>query len=130
MQTASYSLNVPLTLDPDYRVAVGLVAIGATVALWSWPMGLGLGALAVFLGWQTTVLRWTFTETAVVLTRQGQPLREFPYSDWQDWYLFWPGLPVILFFRENNRIHFVPVLFDPVALRRYLTHYCPPRETH
>jgi len=129
MQTTSPALTVPLTLAPDYRVAVGLAAVGATVAVWSWPTGLGLGVLAGFLGWQTTVLRWTFTETAVVLTRNGQPLRAFPYQDWQDWYMFWPGLPVILFFRENDRIHFVPVLFDPVALRRYLAHYCPPRET-
>ena len=55
MQTTSPTLTVPLTLAPDYRVAVGLAAVGATVAVWSWPTGLGLGVLAGFLGWQTTV---------------------------------------------------------------------------
>ncbi|MEN9216981.1 MAG: DUF3119 family protein [Gloeomargarita sp. HHBFW_bins_162] len=128
MQTTTSALTVPFTLDPDYRVAVGVAAIGLTVGFWSWPTGVTLGALAAFLAWQTTVLRLTFTETAVVLTRNGQPLREFPYRDWQDWYVFWPGVPVILFFREVHSIHFVPVLFDPAALRRYLTHYCPRTE--
>ncbi|MEN9213633.1 MAG: DUF3119 family protein [Gloeomargarita sp. DG02_4_bins_56] len=128
MPTTSPTLTVPLTLDPDYRVAVGLAGIALGVGWVSWPTGLVLAAMAAFLGWQTTVLRLTFTETAVVLTRNGQPLRAFPYQDWQDWYLFWPGLPVILFFREVHSIHFVPVLFDPVTLRRYLTYYCPPTQ--
>ncbi|APB32310.1 hypothetical protein GlitD10_0009 [Gloeomargarita lithophora Alchichica-D10] len=128
MQTTSPALAVPFTLNPDYRVALGLAGMGLAVTAWSWPTGLGLGAMAAFLGWQSAVLRLTFTETAVVLTRNGAPLREFPYRDWQDWYLFWPGLPVILFFREVHSIHFVPVLFDPLALSRYLAHYCPPTE--
>lgn len=128
MPTTSPSLAVPLTLNPDYRVVLGLAGLGLVVAVWSWPIGLGLGAVAAFLAWQATVLRWTFTDTAVVLTRHDQLLREFPYRDWQDWYLFWPGLPVILFFREVHSIHFVPVLFDPMTLSRYLAHYCPPTE--
>lgn len=130
MPTTSPSLTVPWTLTPDYRVAVGLAGMGLAVGFWSWPTGLALGTMAAFLGWQTNVLRLTFTDTAVVLTRNDQPLREFPYQDWQDWYLFWPGLPVILFFREVHSIHFVPVLFDPAALSRYLAHYCPPTEAH
>ncbi|MCS6782802.1 MAG: DUF3119 family protein [Gloeomargarita sp. SKYBB_i_bin120] len=125
METTAAPYCVPYTLNPDYRVAAGVAVMGLVGAAWSWPLGLALVGLAAFLAWQTTTLRWTFTETAVVLTRYGQTIRTFPYADWRDWSLFWPGVPVVLFFREVHSIHFVPVLFDPVALTRYLTHYCP-----
>ncbi|MCS7030158.1 MAG: DUF3119 family protein [Gloeomargarita sp. SKYG116] len=125
MSTASVPLTVPYTLNPDYRVAVGLAALGLAVMPWSWPVGAVCEAMTAFLAWQTTTLRWTFTETAVVLTRNGQPIRTFPYAEWQDWYLFWPRVPVVLFFREVRSIHFVPVLFDPAALTCYLNYYCP-----
>ncbi|MEN9227697.1 MAG: DUF3119 family protein [Gloeomargarita sp. HHBFW_bins_205] len=130
VETTAPALPLPYTLNPDYRLAASLAVVGLVVTPWSWPVGVGCTALAAFLAWQTATLRWTFTATAVVLTRNGQPIRTFPYAEWQDWYLFWPRLPVVLFFREVRSIHFVPVLFDPVALTQYLNRYCPSMGAH
>jgi len=47
--------------------------------------------------------------------------------------MIFPGIPGILFFREVNSPHFVPILFDPVTLLEQLRlrvgHLELPKET-
>ncbi|MFM7424122.1 MAG: DUF3119 family protein, partial [Elainella sp.] len=70
-----------------------------------------------------------FTETALEVWRGATCIRRFPYQDWQNWRLFWFNFPVLLYFREVNSIHFLPILFNPGQLRTCLEQRCPTVET-
>ncbi|MFM9111334.1 MAG: DUF3119 family protein [Prochlorococcaceae cyanobacterium] len=122
------------TLPPSASVALGVILVGgaalAAAGLAGAPPPLLAAAglpllLGVFLLLQTWLLRLDFSADALrVLSRQRE-IRRFPYADWQAWRLFWPGLPVLFYFRETRSIHLLPVLFDPTALRRQLHHHLP-----
>jgi len=113
-------------LAPHPGVALGLIGLGAAclALLPLWPAAPWLaGTVAVFglfLLLQTALLRLEFTGDSLLVWRQASLLRAFPYAEWLGWRVFWPGLPVLLFFREQRSIHLLPVLFDPVGLRRQL----------
>jgi hypothetical protein len=84
-----------------------------------------VSAFGLFLLLQTAVLRLEFGADALLVRRQDQLLRRFPYSDWMGWRLFWPGLPALFYFREERSIHLLPVLFDPVTLQSQLRQRLP-----
>ena len=52
--------------------------------------------------------------------QNGRELRRFPYDQWLTWRLFAPWLPGLLYFRETQSIHFLPILFSPKQLREQL----------
>jgi len=113
-------------LAPSVGVPIGVVMVGAA-CLGLWPVWSGAPWLAgivavfgLFLLLQTALLRLEFTGDSLLVWRQASLLRAFPYAEWLGWRVFWPGLPVLLFFREQRSIHLLPVLFDPVGLRRQL----------
>jgi len=54
------------------------------------------------------------------VARQDTLLRRFPYSDWLGWTLFWPGLPVLFYFRDQKSIHLLQMLFDARVLQQQL----------
>ena len=84
----------------------------------------------LFLMLQTALLRLRFESEALVVTRSGDEIRRFPYSDWMSWRVFWPAVPVLFYFREVNSIHFLPMLFDANALNEQLTTRIGPSGTH
>jgi len=43
-------------------------------------------------------------------------IRRFP-QEWQNWQIFWPGVPILFYFKEVKSIHFLPILFDPKTLK-------------
>jgi hypothetical protein len=117
------------TLAPNAAVAAGVILLGIAALGASWALGAGTWLLAIaglpllfglFLLLQTWLLRLEFTATALRVLRSGQEIRRFPYDDWLAWRVFWPGLPVLLYFRETRSLHLLPVLFDPVALHEQL----------
>ena len=69
---------------------------------------------------QARLLRLEFASEDLVVWRGDKEIRRFPYAAWLGWRLFWPGLPVIFYFREERSIHLLPVLFDATALREQL----------
>jgi hypothetical protein len=83
-------------------------------------LALGISVLGLFLLLQTVLLRLEFTADALLVRRQDALLRRFPYDDWLGWTLFWPGLPVVFYFREQRSIHLLPVLFNSATLRSQL----------
>lgn len=119
------------TLSPHYGVALAVVILGvgclALQPLWSGAplLALAVSAFGLFLLLQTAVLRLEFGADALLVRRQDQLLRRFPYSDWMSWRLFWPGLPALFYFREERSIHLLPVLFDPVTLQSQLRQRLP-----
>jgi hypothetical protein len=121
----------PVLLSPHYGVAAGVTGLGlaclALLPLWGGALWLALvvALLGLFLLLQTTLLRLEFNGEALLVLRGGKELRRFPYEAWLGWRLFWPGLPVIFYFRERQSIHLLPVLFNAVSLRQQLQSRLP-----
>jgi len=114
-----------LELSPTYAIPVALLLLAIPLALLSRIAGAVVAVFALFLLVQTATIRLRFTPTALEVTRSGTVIRTFPYAEWSNWRVFWPGLPILFYFREVNSIHFLPVLFDPQQLRTCLEQRCP-----
>ena len=115
-----------VVLDPAYGVSLGVIGLGlaalALLPLWAGAIWLSLvvAVFGLFLLLQTRLLRLEFGGDALLVWRQQTLLRRFPYQEWLSWTIFWPGLPVLFYFREQASIHFLPVLFDATSLRQQL----------
>lgn len=118
-----------ITLAPNAAVAAGVILLGVVTlgvafaqAAPTWLLAAaGLPLLfGLFLLLQTWLLRLQFTASALRVLRGGQEIRRFPYHNWLGWRIIGPGLPVLLYFRETQSVHLLPVLFDPAALRQQL----------
>jgi len=107
-------------LAPSYALPLALLAIALPLTLWQRPAGAAVGLFSLFLLIQAGTLRLAFTATALEIYRGTTQIRHFPYADWQNWRVFWPGLPILFYFREVNSIHFLPILFDPQQLQTCL----------
>ncbi len=122
-------------LAPSFALPLGVSLLGALCLplLSSWGgfrwLALALVLFGGFLLLQARLLRLEFNDAALVVRRGEQEIRRFPYATWMGWRVFWPGLPVLLYFREERSIHLLPVLFDPDVLReqleRHLAHLAP-----
>ena len=105
-----------LELQPRFWVPLGVVGLGLACGLLSWIAAAVVVLFGCFLMLQTALLRLRFEAEALVVTRSGDEIRRFPYSDWMGWRVFWPAVPVLFYFREVNSIHFLPMLFDACLL--------------
>ncbi len=120
-----------VVLAPRYGVPLGVVALGLGLLPLQllWPPALWLSLVVcvfgLFLLLQSVLLRLTFTADALLVLRQDTLLRRFPYSEWLGWRLFWPGVPVLFYFREQKSIHLLPVLFDAAELQNQLQAHLP-----
>ena len=119
-----------LELQPRFWVPLGVVGLGLACGLLNWIAAAVVVLFGCFLMLQTALLRLRFEAEALVVTRSGDEIRRFPYSDWMNWRVFWPAVPVLFYFREVNSIHFLPMLFDANALREQLTTRIGPSGTH
>ena len=111
-----------VTLKPDVRLPLLVVVLGAVLLplpLHPWPT-LVVVLFGVFLLIQSASLRLEFEERALIVWQNGRELRRFPYDQWLSWRLFAPWLPGLLYFRETQSIHFLPILFSPNELREQL----------
>jgi hypothetical protein len=91
-------------------------------AVW---LALGTAVMGLFLLLQTALLRLRFAPEALLVARRDTVIRRFPYDAWIGWRVWWPALPVLFYFREENSIHLLPMLFDATALREQLEHRLP-----
>jgi hypothetical protein len=118
--------SASVVLAPRFGVPMGVVALGLAclglVPLWPGALWLALvvSLFGLFLLLQAAVLRLEFNGEALLVWRQQTLLRRFPYEAWLGWRLFWPGLPVLFYFRERQSIHLLPVLFDAATLQAQL----------
>lgn len=114
-----------IELSPSYWLPVSIAIAGGLLLGVQIIVGLVLLLFAGFLLFQTATLRLRFTDTALAIYRSETLIRHFPYSEWQNWRIFWPGVPILFYFKEVKSIHFLPILFDPKALRVCLEARCP-----
>ena len=113
-------------LRPSAAVPSGVIVLGgaclALRPLWGgapW-LAAGVALFGLFLLLQALLLRLEFTGDSLLVWRRATLIRRFPYAAWLGWRLFWPGLPVLFYFREERSIHLLPVLFDAAGLQRQL----------
>ncbi|MEM9246374.1 MAG: DUF3119 family protein [Cyanobacteria bacterium P01_F01_bin.153] len=108
-------------LESNYVLPVAIVVIaiplGFFLNLWA---GLVVGAFGIFLAVQASRIRLIFTPTALDVYKGETPFRSFPYAEWENWEIFWSPVPILFYFKEVNSIHFIPILYNPTALRQCL----------
>lgn len=127
MTTTADSAAPTNTIELAPRYAIPLVLVLAAVPLLfvqKWA-GLPLLLFGLFLMYQAATLRLQFTPTDLDIYRSSNLIRRFPYREWQNWRIFWPAVPILLYFKEINSIHFLPILFDRKMLQTCLEQRCP-----
>jgi len=125
--TKTYASNAAssVELKPSYNIPVVLV-IAAIPLIWMQPIAAGAIALfGLFLMFQAVTLRLQFTTTDLDIYRGEKLIRRFPYQEWQNWRIFWNGVPILFYFKEVKSIHFLPIIFDPNTLKTCLEERCP-----
>ncbi|OCQ96006.1 glycerol dehydrogenase [Nostoc sp. MBR 210] len=125
--TSSFAPNSTATVElkPSYNIPVVLVLAAIPIVIVQPLVGGAIAVFGLFLLFQTVTLRLQFTATDLDIYRGEKLIRRFPYREWQNWRIFWNGLPVLFYFKEINSIHFLPILFDPNTLKTCLEERCP-----
>lgn len=125
MTSVSPASTQTVQLSPSYNLPIALAIAAVPVLLLQAWLSLVLSLFAGFLLFQAATLRLYFTETALDIYRSQQLIRRFPYTDWLNWQIYWPVIPILFYFKEIKSIHFLPILFDPKTLRACLEARCP-----
>lgn len=114
-----------IQLAPSYTLPIVLVIAAIPLLLVQAWVGGAVALFGLFLMFQAVTLRLQLTETALDIYRGETLIRRFPYQEWLSWRIFWPAFPILFYFKEVNSIHFLPILFDPKALKTCLEQRCP-----
>ncbi|MDJ0659141.1 MAG: DUF3119 family protein [Crocosphaera sp.] len=113
-----------IELAPSYKIPIVLLLMAiATLLIQPW-ISLPLALFGLFLLLQTVTIRLQFTPTALDVYRSNQRIRSFPYSEWENWQIFWQPVPILFYFKEVKSIHFLPIIFDPQTLTACLERFC------
>ncbi|BAW95980.1 hypothetical protein NIES970_08990 [[Synechococcus] sp. NIES-970] len=115
-------------LRPSYNIPLVLVVAGIPIGFLNLWVGAGVALFGLFLLFQAATLRLQFTATDLDVYRSGDRIRRFPYSEWQNWRIFWTRVPILFYFKEINSIHFLPIIFDPRTLQQLLEARCTRRD--
>lgn len=113
-----------VTLTPNYNIPIIIIISGIALTLWLWIIGLIVTIFGVFLLIQANLIKLTFTPTALDVYRGEKKIKTFPYSEWENWVIFWQPVPILLYFKEVKSIHFLPIIFDANTLIECLEKYC------
>ncbi|MGF1673768.1 MAG: DUF3119 family protein [Rivularia sp. (in: cyanobacteria)] len=111
---ASYNIPIVLIIGSIPLLLIQQFVAGGIIAL-----------LGLFLMYQAVTLRLQFTATDLDIVRGDNLIRRFPYSEWQNWRIFWDLIPILFYFKEIKSIHFLPILFNPKTLKACLEERCP-----
>lgn len=112
-------------LKPSYKIPSALVIVAIPLLVVQPVVGSVLGLFGLFLLFQAVTLRLQFSMTDLDIYRGEKLLRRFPYTEWQNWRIYWPRVPILFYFKEVKSIHFLPILFDPNTLKSCLEERCP-----
>lgn len=129
-----------ITPEPSFNVPFGLLAIsGLSFYEGLWPIGGFAGILGAFLVLQATRIRFVFDDEAVELKRNGEETdnivvggqNRWTYDSFVNWEFWWPGFPVLVYFKETQtkpegQIHFFPIIVDGKALYQVMSERCGP----
>ncbi|MEM8642884.1 MAG: DUF3119 family protein [Cyanobacteria bacterium P01_G01_bin.54] len=109
-------LTATTELEPSYVLPVVIFLGGLPLVFLNRWVGGTVSLFGIFLLVQAATLRLRFTGSSLEVYRSGTQIRDFPYSNWQNWRIYFPALPILFYFKEVKSIHFLPILFDPKAL--------------
>ncbi|WP_200819347.1 DUF3119 family protein [Tolypothrix sp. NIES-4075] len=125
--TRTYASNAASTVElkPSYNIPVVLVIAAIPLLLVQPIVGGAIALFGLFLMFQAVTLRLQFTATDLDIYRGEKLIRRFPYQEWQNWRIFWNGVPILFYFKEVKSIHFLPIIFDPNTLKTCLEQRCP-----
>ena len=125
--TSSFAPNSRSTVElkPSYNIPIVLVIAAIPLLLVQPLVGSVFTLFGLFLMFQALTLRLQFTATNLDIYRGEKLIRRFPYQEWQNWRIFWSGVPILFYFKEIKSIHFLPILFDPNTLKNCLEQRCP-----
>lgn len=127
MTTVEDKLKISETIElsPSYNIPLILVTVSIPIALINLWLGLVITLFGLFLMLQAVMIKLRFTPTALDIYRSNELIRSFPYVEWENWQIFWQPIPILLYFKEVNSIHFLPIIFNAKTLRQCLEQYCP-----
>lgn len=114
--TSSTQPKQTIRLAPKYGIPLVLFLAGVPLLLVQPWIGFVIEVLGLFLTVQTATIRLEFTDTALDVYRSEQLIRRFPYQEWLNWEIFWSPVPILFYFREQQSIHFLPIIFDAKML--------------
>lgn len=118
-------ISETIELSPSFNIPVVLL-ISAIPCFFVQPIVSGTVALfGLFLMIQAVLIKLKFTDKTLEVYRGEKLIRSFPYSQWQNWEIYWQPLPVLFYFKEVNSIHFLPIIFDAKTLKICLENYFP-----
>lgn len=122
--SAQYAAST-VELKPSYNIPSVLVIAAIPLILVQPIVGGAIALFGLFLMFQAVTLRLQFTATDLDIYRGEKLIRSFPYQEWQNWRIFWNGVPILFYFKEVKSIHFLPIIFDPNTLKTCLEERCP-----
>ena len=124
--TTSTDTNTTSTieLNPSYKIPLVLILLGILLLRVQLLLGGIITLFGLFLMFQAVTLRLRFSKTDLDIYRGNKLIRRFPYSEWQNWQIFWSQVPILFYFKETKSIHFLPIIFDPKVLKTCLEQYC------
>ena len=122
---SSSQSDAVIELAPSYTLPIAFIVGALPLFLVQVWVSLAIALFGIFLLAQTVSLRLRFTETDLDVYRGETLIRRFPYSEWQNWRIFWQPLPILFYFKEVKSIHFLPIIFDLKTLQACLEARCP-----
>ncbi|KAG2493271.1 hypothetical protein HYH03_008408 [Edaphochlamys debaryana] len=128
--------------EPAYNVQLGLLGIAGVSAYYDNYILAGFtGLLGAFLIFQATRINFVFDDEALSVLRSGQEsenvvvggANRWPYESFINWEMWWPGFPILVYFKENQtkpegQIHFFPIIFNGKQLYDVMVERCGPSQ--
>jgi Protein of unknown function (DUF3119) len=123
------NIDIPLSLEtrlsPSYNLPLAILLLAVPLVWLNSYVALAIAIFGIFLAIQAKLLTLVFSTSNLDIYRGTTMIRQFPYSDWQNWQIFWQKVPILFYFKEVNSIHFLPIIFDPNTLQACLEKHCP-----
>lgn len=115
--------NDTIELKPSYKLPFAIIIGGLLLLFLQKILAVVVILFGIFLTIQANLIKLKFTDETLEVYRQDTKIRSFPYDEWQNWAIFWQPLPILFYFKEVKSIHFLPIIFDDVALKNSLEKY-------
>lgn len=114
-----------IVVPPRPWLSLAVLALGIALTQWLLAVGAVVALFGLFLGFQTATVRIVFAAEQFEVWQYRKRIVGFPYREWLGWRIFWPGVPILFYFREIYSPHFIPMLFSYRILRENLQKFVP-----
>mmetsp|Transcript_13620 Transcript_13620/g.29179 ORF Transcript_13620/g.29179 Transcript_13620/m.29179 type:complete len:189 (+) Transcript_13620:65-631(+) len=130
--------------QPSYNLPLSLLAISGFEFYEGWTgVAAFTGILGVFLSIQASRVRFRFDDEALEVLVGADKETEnvfvggknrWAYDTFINWEFWWPGFPVLVYFKESQtrpegQIHFFPIIFNGKELYDVMVERCGPSKT-